>query len=71
VTESLDYQALLDLSRLEANREFELTWPAAVRPELEHLRKKLVVRKFLERICPVDVPEAQSILNNQAGSSDR
>lgn len=59
MSEPLDYQALLDLSRREANADFEASWPAFVRPELDHLRRKLIVRKFLERICPIDVPEAR------------
>jgi len=59
MSEPLNYPALLDLARREANAEFENSWPAFVRPEIEHVRKKLVVRKFLERICPIPVDEAR------------
>lgn len=79
MNDKLDFVVALGIARKEADREIDLSWPPnlrcsmdiRVRADVEELRKKRVVRKFLERICPVDVPEAQSILNNQAGSSDR
>jgi hypothetical protein len=59
MNEPLNYAALLDLARREANIEFENSWPEFLRIQLEDQRKKLVVRKFLERICPIPVEEAR------------
>lgn len=56
MSEPLNYPALLDLARREADAEFENSWPTFICPD--EVRKKLVVRKFLERICPIRVDEA-------------
>ena len=59
MSDELDYMGLLAFARKQAGREFEQSWPAMARLELEHIRKKLVVRKFLSLICPIRVEEAE------------
>jgi hypothetical protein len=67
MNDKLDFVGLLALARKEADREIDLSWPPnlrcsmdiRVRADVEELRKKRVVRKFLERICPIRVEEAE------------
>ena len=67
MSDKLDFVVALGIARMEAEREIDLLWPPnlrcsmdiRVRADVEELRKKRVVRKFLERICPIRVEEAE------------
>lgn len=55
----LNYRGLLDLARREADEIFAASWPVNARYQLMPVRDRLVVQKFLQRICPIDIPEAR------------
>jgi hypothetical protein len=57
---NLNYEALLELAREEALRKSRLMWPNADDQERE--RRRLVVRYYLERISPIVVDEANTLI---------
>lgn len=52
------FEGLLGLARFEANAQFERMYQPHLRQVFEPERKAMVVRRFLERICPIKVEEA-------------
>jgi hypothetical protein len=55
---SLDYEGLLKLSREEAARDISNRYADADTLYVDSERRRIVVKRFLERICPIRVEEA-------------
>lgn len=55
---NMNFEGLLELARKEADAEMQAYFGPSNPYYREPARDALVVHKFLERICPVPIPEA-------------